>query len=88
MENMNLFAGLDVSTQSTKLVLIDTDSSTLLYAKSINYDNDLPAYETENGTRKSEKVGVSESDPNMWITAIETLLTDLSKTHPGYISQI
>jgi len=88
MENMNLFAGLDVSTQSTKLVLIDTDSSKLVYTNSINYDNDLPAYETENGTRKSEKVGVSESDPNMWITAIETLFTDLSKTHPGYISQI
>ena len=88
MEKMNLFAGLDVSTQSTKLVLINTDDSSVVYIDNINYDKDLPAYETENGARKTDEVGVSESDPNMWITAIETLLTKLSQTHSNYIPNI
>ncbi len=88
MESKNLFAGLDVSTQSTKIIVIDTDNSTIIYSDSINYDKDLPTFETENGTRKTTEFGVSESDPNMWIAAIDALFTHLENSHPNYISQI
>ena len=40
---------------------------------SINYDNDLPWYETVNGVIKGNKLGVSESNPLMWIEAVELL---------------
>jgi xylulokinase len=75
----NLFAGLDVSTQSCKLVVIDFDDKLTVYLDSINYDNDLPKYNTENGTRKDVGFGVSESDPSMWLEAIEILFSNLKE---------
>lgn len=69
----DLFLGLDVSTQSCKLVIIDNDKKKVVYQDSVNYDKDLPKYNTQNGTRKDGGFGVSESDPNMWIDAINVL---------------
>lgn len=69
----NLFAGIDSSTQGTKLLVVDTDSSTVVWVGAVNYDNDLPHYKTKNGVRQTDQVGVSESDPNMWIEALEVL---------------
>ena len=65
VSNMNqIFAGIDVSTQSQKLVVIDLDNDSIIYSDSINYDNDLPDYETFNGVIRNNPPGVSESDPN------------------------
>ena len=47
----NLFAGLDVSTQSCKLIVIDLDQRKIVFNSSLNYDKDLPQYNTLNGTR-------------------------------------
>ncbi|HDP67313.1 MAG TPA: xylulokinase [Candidatus Marinimicrobia bacterium] len=66
-----LFAGLDVSTQSTKLVIIDLKTEEVVYVNSVNYDADLPHYNTENGAIKGLGEGVSESDPKMWIEAVD-----------------
>ena len=46
-----VFAGIDVSTQSIKIVLIDIKSKSFLYDDSISYDNDLPGYDTKNDVR-------------------------------------
>ena len=62
-----LFAGLDISTQGAKLVIFDWTNLTESYVDSINYDNDLPWYGTVNGVIKGNKLGVSESNPLMWI---------------------
>ena len=75
-----LFAGLDVSTQSTKLVVIDFIQKKTVFLSSVNYDKDLPKYETINGTRKTDEFGVSESDPNMWIEALEKVFDRLKKS--------
>jgi xylulokinase len=78
----NRFAGLDVSTQSAKLVVIDTDQRAVIFTSSMNYDKDLPHFHTIQGTRKNREngeVGVSESDPNMWIEAVHLLFKSLSK---------
>jgi xylulokinase len=88
MERRNICAGLDVSTQSTKLVLIDLNTSKVVYSTLVDYDTDLPKYNTENGTRKTEEFGVSESNPNMWIEAIERTFFDLHNTDPELIKQI
>ena len=74
---MKLFAGIDSSTQSTKLLVIDTDSSLIIFVDSINYDIDLPKYNTLNGVQQNREEGVSESDPNMWIDALEILFSRL-----------
>lgn len=72
-----LFAGLDVSTQSCKLVVIDTDANAVVFVDAINYDNDLPQYGTLNGVNQGLPKGVSESDPKMWIDAIEKVFAKL-----------
>jgi xylulokinase len=88
MEKRNLCVGIDVSTQSSKLVLIDLDNSKIVYTYSVVYDIDLPDYNTENGTRKTVENGVSESDPKMWIDAIEQTFNNLSNLHPELIKHI
>ncbi len=67
----NLFAGIDSSTQGTKIIVIDFDQKKIVYTDSVNYDKDLPQYQTQNGVIKTNQLGVSESDPKMWIEAIE-----------------
>ena len=44
-----IFAGIDVSTQSQKLVVVDFENDSIIYSDSINYDNDLLHYGTLNG---------------------------------------
>jgi xylulokinase len=66
-----LFAGLDVSTQSCKLVIIDQEAEQVVYVTSINYDTDLPHYHTVNGVMADMPEGVSESDPRMWLEAVD-----------------
>ena len=66
-----LFAGLDVSAQSCKLVVVDLEEEEIVFADSVNYDADLPAYDTENGVIRGMPESVSESDPRMWLEAVD-----------------
>ncbi len=72
-----LFAGLDVSTQSCKIVVVDTEAEEVIYVDSVIYDLDLPKYETQNGVVQGLDPGVSESDPQMWVDAIHKTFTRL-----------
>jgi xylulokinase len=65
-----LFAGLDVSTQGTKLVVIDPASAAVTFVGAVNYDADLPGYNTKDGVLQGRGEGVSESDPLMWVEAV------------------
>ena len=80
MENSSLFAGIDVSTQGCKLLILDTQKEKVVYVDSLNYDHDLPHYHTQDGTLTGLKEGHSESDPHMWIEAIEILFERLKKS--------
>ncbi len=73
-----LFAGWDVSTQSTKLLVIDAESHAIVFNEAINYDTDLPHYTTKDGAIQGLEEGASESDPNMWIEDIHILLKKLA----------
>lgn len=75
-----LFAGLDVSTQSCKLVVIDCGARAPVHVDSVNYDDDLPHYHTREGTVQGLERGASESDPAMWIEAVELVLRRLQAT--------
>ncbi len=74
-----LFAGFDVSTQSCKLVVIDPESGAVVHVDRVDYDRDLPGYGTEEGAVVGLGEGVSESDPKMWIEAVEILLGRLGE---------
>ncbi len=75
-----LFAGLDVSTQSCKLVVLDIESGKVVFVNIVNYDEDLPLYDTRNGVIKDMPEGVSESDPHMWIEAVNSVLKKFSES--------
>jgi xylulokinase len=71
------YIGLDVSTQGTKLVLLDYEASRPVFVTAVNYDRDLPQYKTVNGVVQGLGEGVSESDPKMWIDAVRRVFSDL-----------
>jgi len=74
------FAGLDVSTQSCKLLVIDFDTEDVIFVDSVNYDQDLPRYGTKDGVVQGLEHGASESDPLMWIDAVNVVFNRLSSS--------
>ncbi|MFC1543430.1 xylulokinase [Candidatus Neomarinimicrobiota bacterium] len=72
-----LFAGLDVSTQGCKLVVIDAEAEVTVFVDSVVYDDDLPQYGTRNGVVQGLEEGVSESDPDMWLEAVDMVFDKL-----------
>ncbi len=72
-----LFAGLDVSTQSCKLVVIDLGEGATVHVDAVSYDEDLPHYGTRDGAVQGLERGASESDPTMWTEAVALLLQRL-----------
>jgi len=86
----HLFAGIDISTQSCKLVVINADDRTIIHIDSVNYDDDLPQYDTRNGILQNQAEGVSESDPRMWIDAVNLVFERFVKTgiEPDSIREI
>ncbi|MHA1611679.1 MAG: xylulokinase [Promethearchaeota archaeon] len=77
---MKYYMGLDISTQSAKIVVIDSKIHKTIYQNIVNYDKDLPQYGTRNGVRQGQEIslGVSESNPQMWLDAIHKLFHELS----------
>jgi len=75
-----LFAGLDVSTQSCKLVIIDPAAGAVVHVDRVDYDRDLPHFGTENGSIPGLGEGVSEADPRMWTEAVDLVLSRLADT--------
>ena len=70
----DLYAGLDVSTQGCKIVVVDAEAGDLLHQDALSYDDDLPAYGTVDGTVPGLGEGVAEADPRMWLEAVQRLL--------------
>ena len=73
------FSGINVSTQSQKIVVLDLENDSIIYSDLINYDEDLPQYETINGVIRNALPSVSDSAPNMWIDGLYLLFKRLSK---------
>ncbi len=74
------FAGLDVSTQSCKLVVVDTKAEEVVFVDSVNYDEDLPEYGTQNGVVQGLSPGASESEPQMWVDAVHMVFSRLKSS--------
>ena len=75
----NCFAGIDVSTQSLKIIILDLKDNSVIYNDSVVYDDDLPKYKTINGTVGDKTQGISESDPFMWIDALNIVFKRASQ---------
>jgi xylulokinase len=75
-----LFAGLDVSTQSCKIVVIDYEKQDVVHVDLVSYDDDLPEYGTREGVIQGLDEGVSESDPKMWLSAVDKIFDNLVRS--------
>ena len=74
----NLFLGLDSSTQGIKASIISSDAlGTVVHSKSLNYDNDLPHFNTQGGMHTSSSGAQVHSPVLMWLEALDLLLSQL-----------
>lgn len=71
------FLGLDCSTQSLTAVIIDWAEGKLIYERSVNFDRDLPDYQTEHGTLKHPDPLRKHSPPKMWAEALDLLFQQM-----------
>jgi xylulokinase len=75
------YLGLDSSTQSLSAILIDAESSQLVYEQSLNYSAELPAYGVTDGFLPNEIPGVVHAPPLMWVEALDQLLMKMQADH-------
>ncbi|CBJ25521.1 similar to xylulokinase homolog [Ectocarpus siliculosus] len=79
-----LWLGVDLSTQSLTLVVLDDDpAADHVYLDSVVYDTELPQYQTEHGMHVSDgdggdKNAVVTSPVTMWLDAIDLALSRLA----------
>ncbi len=71
--------GLDCSTQSFSALIIDGPDGAIVYEASVNFERDLPHYQTTSGFVHGDESGEVFSDPLMWVEALDLLLTRMVK---------
>lgn len=71
------YLGLDSSTQSLSAVVIDSESTEIVYQRSLKYIDDLQAYGVCDGFLPITTPGVVHAPPLMWIEALDQLLLDM-----------
>jgi xylulokinase len=74
-----LFLGLDSSTQSLSAVVIDLDTRKVVYEKSLNFDQALPHYKTQNGVLPNRNPLVKHSSPLLWAEALDLIFAAMKK---------
>ena len=72
-----MFLGLDCSTQSFSALIIDANKGTIIHEASVNFEGDLPHYQTSSGFVHGDLPGEVFSDPLMWVEALDLLLAKL-----------
>ncbi len=72
-----MFLGLDCSTQSLSALIINAESGTIEHEESVNFQNDLPQYQTTHGFARGAMPDEFFSDPMMWLDALDLLFQRL-----------
>ena len=72
-DNDRLFLGLDLSTQGLKATVIDSGLQ-VTYEATVNFDKDLPEFETEGGVHRHPDGLTVTSPAIMWVAALDLLL--------------
>jgi xylulokinase len=75
----SLFLGFDCSTQSLGAMVIDLDTSKIIYEKSLCFDEVLPQFGTEKGVLPNSNPLIKESSPLLWAAALDLLLLQMQK---------
>ncbi len=73
----DFFLGLDCSTQSFTVIIINFNSRRVIYRNSLNFDKSLPQYNTNDGIITFEDEKVVHSHPLMWVEGLELLFQQI-----------
>jgi xylulokinase len=68
---MPLSCGIEFSTQSCKIVILDLSGNSVCFMDSFNYDQAFPSYNTEGGVLHSQSSDIRHTSPFMLIEAID-----------------
>jgi len=69
--------GIDVSTQSIKALVYDTDTRTVVTTVAVNFGRDLPEFNSPDGFLPNADPLVRRADPRMWRAALDRVLAKL-----------
>ena len=72
--------GIEFSTQSTKLVVLDLNNYGIAFSDSFNYDQAFPEYNTEGGVLPSPDEEIRHTSPFMLIESIDLAFKRLSES--------
>jgi len=72
--------GLDCSTQSFSALILDGDGESIIHEASVNFERDLPHYQTTSGFVTGPNADEVYSDPLMWLEALDLLLSRLQES--------
>jgi xylulokinase len=75
-----LYVGLDSSTQSTSVIVIevDGDARSIVFESSLPFDETLPQYATTHGVLPNADPTIAVSPPLMWVEALDTMMGRLA----------
>ena len=76
---MALYLGIDASTQGIKSELVDTELGTTSGC-AVHFGRDLPQYGSPDGFLPNPDPLVRESDPAMWLDALDLLFARLKES--------
>ncbi len=74
-----LFLGLDASTQSLSAIVIDYDSRSIVHNVSLNFDEALAHYKTQNGVLPNADPLIKHSPPLMWVEALDLVFQQMKE---------
>ena len=77
---MGTYLGLDSSTQSLSATMIDTAERRIVAEQAVNFGQDLPQYESPSGVLASSDPAVAQSNPLMWVEALDLVLGRLRES--------
>jgi xylulokinase len=93
MSQTNLYLGVDLGTQSIKASVLkgslESENLEIVCNHSVDYDKQLSQYKTEGGVHRSTtNAGEVTVPTNMWLEALEILLSELKSIHNIDLSKI
>ena len=72
--------GIEFSTQSVKLVILDLTDNRICFSDSFNYDVAFPEYNTEGGVLPSKSEEIRRTSPFMLIEAVDLAFKKLAES--------
>ena len=79
---MNLYLGLDSSTQSLSAIVIAVgpdDERHVVFEHTLNFDAEYPEYGTQIGVLPHDDPTVQNSSPHQWVAALDRMMGIIAK---------